>query len=652
MAAPTILFSSRVDWSEGWKETLAWLTDVQTADDDSEQRISHRSVPRRTLAFSAKAHRSREAALLASLVWANQPEPIGFPVWPDALWIAAPVSIGDTSLAVDTSLGGVANREFVADGFLALWLDPFTWEIRTVSSVTAPGTIAIDALAKDWPLGTVIVPVTVATLRGQMQGKRSSSVISQLAIEADCDVLADTAMVAAAPWSGVQFQGLDLLTTMPDGRSPQKTTVHRTMIREDSDTGVFGYLAPTTVPVPTRDFDRFLKGRATIAQFKGFLANRVGRYIAFWAPTWRQDLELAVPAAATDTTLTIKSCGYTAYVFPSAPVRAVLALIAGGPTVTPATVTAAVDNGDGTETLTLSSPAGVALPVDGMVSYLTPVRLESDSVTIAYAHSEFARASTPLAEVPHDPIDAGAPGGGVVITPAAMARFGAALPKLNTGLAAVGFRVHRLVDDLWNATSDLVSFFENSGGAWFSNHLYFKLTSAGVVTFYAYDFNIGSLQSLFAVTLTDLPAADGTTFLWGWLDYDSGSAAYRWGLTGDDGTDYGHVYTTATGRYIGAESGQTSGVLTDPLNQVFTIASGVLSEAFPVARIDAAEAVAHTFADVTVLPVKSDSTRPGLWTFDTGTLNEYAGGTPLNIVDVDDNRVVETYEAGGTVGTA
>jgi hypothetical protein len=659
--APMILFSSRGEGADHWKETLQWLTDIITNDDDSEQRITLRSKPRRVIEFSAKSHSARETALMANVIWGNQPIELGFPVWTDRLWLAANVTTGGTSLTVNTTLGGTVNREFVADGFLVLWTDPFTWEIRTIASVTPPGTIAIDALVNDWSEGALVIPMTVATLSPSLSGRRVAAPVQQLSITANCDVLLDTAMVSAATWSGTQYNGLDLLTTMPDGVNGQLVTIKRTMLKEDSDTGIFTYLAPTTTPVPTRTFQWFLNGRTAIAQFKGFLANRQGRYVAFWAPTWRQDLALALPVASTDTTITIKSCGYSEYVFPSSTARQFLALIGPDYTVTPAQVTASVDNGDGTETLKLSAVSGATLDTTtSLVSFLTAVRLASDAITIEYPTSQFASVSTPLDEVPHEAIiSAGA--GGVVLTQTAMTNFGASLIALGgigatdpagdggEGLPELGIRAHQLADDFIGAPSGLVCCFENGGGVWYSNHIFYS-QSGGTVTFWAYDYNTSGFVTLFTIATSALTSG---TYLTVWLDYVAATGIYRWGLSSDDGLTVNvGLSSTATGRY-NSSGGSSTPTYTDPHNTRVDLGVAVsgLATATQVQHFDGFEVRAQSFNTLYyVIPAATEAGRPGLWTFDTDTLAEFNGGTSLNMLN-GATVLTPTYQAGGTWGT-
>ena len=403
MSAPTILFSSRVDAAKGWKETLAALTDVQTSDNDSEMRVPLRppAQPRRTLDFVASAMNTREAALLDNLIWGNQPDPIGIPIWPDGTFLASSAAASATSLTLDTTYGGTVNREFAVGSYVALWTNPFLWEIKAISGITSPGTLAIAALVNAWAAGTIVLPLTVGTLRSALPRRRPAASIGDLSITVDCDAQFDTAMAAAATWSGTQIGGVDFWETIPDWPSPQATRFRRSMDRQDGETGPFAYYAPSYAPILTRDYRYYLANRAALAQFKGFLVNRNGRANGCVMPTWDADLSLAVAVLSTDAMLTIVSCGYSDYVFPSTTSRRTLALITGAGALTVATVTAAVDNGNGTETLTLAAAVGAAFPLGTLISFIVPARLDKDETSIEYKGQLIARVGMAFAETPN-----------------------------------------------------------------------------------------------------------------------------------------------------------------------------------------------------------------------------------------------------------
>jgi hypothetical protein len=65
-------------------------------------------------------------------------------------------------------------------------------------------------------------------------------------------------------------------------------------------------------------------------------------------------------------------------------------------------IVGAFENADGTETLTLDSSTGVALPVDVQISFLALSRQDSDSVEIDWASTDQGQANLAMREIPSE----------------------------------------------------------------------------------------------------------------------------------------------------------------------------------------------------------------------------------------------------------
>lgn len=123
---------------------------------------------------------------------------------------------------------------------------------------------------------------------------------------------------------------------------------------------------------------------------KRFLATTFDRQRTFWLPTWRRDLT----AVATGVnTLTIDVDGdadggfFTWY-----PRRADLQIVQADGTITRVTVSNAVDNGDGTATVTIGVTLS-ASPIT-MVSWLELCRFEDDAIQVRFANHIFSMQTT------------------------------------------------------------------------------------------------------------------------------------------------------------------------------------------------------------------------------------------------------------------
>jgi hypothetical protein len=113
--------------------------------------------------------------------------------------------------------------------------------------------------------------------------------------------------------------------------------------------------------------------------FKKFMSTVCGRQKSFYVPTWRADLEYA---SGTGTTLIINDTEDSAFFTWFATRKSIQVRQTNG-TITYAKIDAAVDNADGTITLTL----GTAIPAGTieMISWLDLCRFESDTITVEFS---------------------------------------------------------------------------------------------------------------------------------------------------------------------------------------------------------------------------------------------------------------------------
>lgn len=121
--------------------------------------------------------------------------------------------------------------------------------------------------------------------------------------------------------------------------------------------------------------------------WKRFMFNLKGKQRAFWLPTWRKDLTF-VEASIDDNTVTISTeddSDFTAW-WPEQ--REHIQILNTDGSVKYAKITEAIDNGDGSRTLTLE---GCVLTTDAvsMISWLELARFEGDTFTVKVGGKQF-----------------------------------------------------------------------------------------------------------------------------------------------------------------------------------------------------------------------------------------------------------------------
>jgi hypothetical protein len=116
-------------------------------------------------------------------------------------------------------------------------------------------------------------------------------------------------------------------------------------------------------------------------------------------------LVLAQDVAATDAGIKIEQMFYSRFYFPSKARRyvALIPATGGGAGKVYRHIIAAVDNGDGTETLTFDAAVGVYFPAAStMVSLLGFVRLGADDLEIEWENTELAYCNLAIQELPRE----------------------------------------------------------------------------------------------------------------------------------------------------------------------------------------------------------------------------------------------------------
>jgi hypothetical protein len=391
------LFSIAPEWGEGMSESIEYLTDVLKAYSDNEQRRALRQLPRRALRYRALTLNARDAAGMESLVWGWQNQPYGVPWWPDAQPLLSDIAAGVFVIPVDT-----ADRQFVAGGLVCVWVDEYTNEALTIVSV-APHAVTVSSPTqfawKGGP-GTRVLPVFLCRLPNSVEIQRYSSAIDQL----DVQFIGEAQQPALAPSiSPTQYRGFDVLEIAPNWEATLKRNYKRSLVTIDPKVGPIGVVDKGGTPIVNQDFPWWLDTHANVTAFRAFLLRRFGQLNPFWIPTWDQDLVLSADVGSIDLGIVVRSEFYSRFLF-SSPARRYIAFIPiDGSGNVYRQITAAIDNGDGTESLTLDSATAKNFSRGAtMVSFLTLARLASDRTEIKWNSSEHAESILTLDEVPRE----------------------------------------------------------------------------------------------------------------------------------------------------------------------------------------------------------------------------------------------------------
>lgn len=178
-------FAFKPDWSEPFRERIAWKTSVLTSYNGSEQRISLRTKPRYTASFRVVTLTPQETQELEALLAGWQTKAFGVPWWPEYTFLDADALPGSLALSMDTT----DRPSFVAGGMLILWSSPRSWEVLTLESVSASGVTLTSQTTGSWPAGTRVLPLRLGWLLDQLPLDRPTNWITASTFTFSCDAL-------------------------------------------------------------------------------------------------------------------------------------------------------------------------------------------------------------------------------------------------------------------------------------------------------------------------------------------------------------------------------------------------------------------------------------------------------------------------------
>lgn len=391
-----LVFSVRPNWADSVVETMEYLTDVQRSYGGNERRRGLRTLPRRGLKFTARAMTARESGGMESLLWGWQAQPFGVPFWPDATALNLQAAAGEFTIQVDTR-----NRLFSVGGIAIIFGDQFTYEALTIDSMDDDSLTFVSPLQFSWKAGTgsIVIPCFLGRVKDSVDVDRQNSIMDDVAIEFDGEAQQLEPTFTASP---TQFKGFDVLEVAPNWASDQTRNYQRDLTVLDPGPGPKTVVDRVGQPVVSHALNWWIDGHASIAKFRAFVQRRLGQQRPFWALTWDADLNLSAIATSGSAVLRIENVSYTRFFFPNLSRRYLALVPQGGGSIRYVQVTGSVDNGDGTESLTLSANLTADVPVNTMISFLTFCRMASDSSSIAWDSTELAEASIAIAEIPKE----------------------------------------------------------------------------------------------------------------------------------------------------------------------------------------------------------------------------------------------------------
>jgi hypothetical protein len=312
--------------------------------------------------------------------------PVTVPVWSEQVAYGV-VNGAAASLTFDTTHG-----DWRVGGQLVVWEDDLNYAVCTIAAVAASAITLTAAIGQSFT-HAVICPVrTALTMEGfnVARGKVHSDMSASFQVIDNIDLAASY----VSTWP--QYQGLDVMLDAPK----MVTEVSESVVRAADyiDNG-FGPIAVETI----RNYAGFGQTvvfhdeRPDLWKRRLWLHSLRGKQQSFWLPTFNRDLVLQATVGAASTTLSVASIGPAGTYIG----RDIMIERGNGVRYFRGITDAAAADG-GLDTLLISAALGTALtPADvNMISFISLMRLDSDSVDIQHNYDLCSVISIPVIEVP------------------------------------------------------------------------------------------------------------------------------------------------------------------------------------------------------------------------------------------------------------
>lgn len=379
------------NWAGGVLEALEWRSSVATSPKGVEQRRMLRLSPRRVVEFQVLGI-GAERSTVDLATWAAGGSDFNLPLWWDYARLTAGASASATVLMMDTTYS-----EFEAGGLAFVQgPDAETFDVVEIVSVAADRlNLVAPGTTRPWVAGTRVFPMRQARFVEQPQATRHSDKVATY----QCSFLIAEKNVYQAVAPTETYLGYRVYREAPNETGTLTVQWSRMLEQTDNGTAIPYRVDTARYGIAQQQHEFFINGRAEHRDFRRLLYWLRGRVRPVWVPTFSIDMRLLSAASSGATTLTIEKVGVAAYVnfgvdpdHPeyAYPGRRHIMLQMRDESAVFALLTNAVDNGDGTETITLSAPLGVAVSPAAIkrISFIALMRLNQDRVEINHASDQ------------------------------------------------------------------------------------------------------------------------------------------------------------------------------------------------------------------------------------------------------------------------
>lgn len=369
-------------------ETLVFATDLMRAKDGTEQAFSLRLAPfsnlQYTFRFSAELD-SKRTQLEALLVGGNPVLPYGIQLWWEAEKISSAAAASALTVNIDTSLMQINEDE--------------TFMFVTPSRVNVFGVVesfTSSSVTFEQPIGTILPPDTygmpiryghlTADPNIATSQKNLSDIAVSLRTESDVDISNVDANYFDFHPSESPSRPIFTARCMRGGRL--RGSIRRETQELDSVTGRLFVTGTEPMGEWSSNATVWCNSKQDIRSWREFLHAMRGSWGTFYVPTFQNDLPLDEDITLATNTFVVPYMGIALHLGLQSPYRDLRVRLEDG-SVEYKRITLAVDNQNGTETITVDTVfggAGTSSVANTMISWMHLCRIEGDTARFLHTY--------------------------------------------------------------------------------------------------------------------------------------------------------------------------------------------------------------------------------------------------------------------------
>jgi len=357
------------------REHLLFSTTVLEATDGSEQRIANRKTPRSMFEFTIKSDRRR----MEMLLFDRQNKVLATPAWHEPSFVASPVSIGDSTVTVDST----DYASFHVGGYAIVFQDEGVYDALEIQSMTSTTLTFTSTTAFAYANNTQVMPLMLAYVQSAVAAQKNllntQTFNLRLTVPAIDEDIADAS--AFGTRGGLTF--LDEPNMVESGALSEVLEQKRLVI--DNTTGLYGFFSQWQ-----QNKRRSVKGfktntRQELWELRQLFHYLKGQQVAFYIPTFSKDIVPNQKLLNAGTGITMDFIGYTVNADGRAPKDEIRVWLKDG-TLLERTITGYAELSQAEEQLSVDSPWPYDIEVDDIerIEFIEKVRLNVDDITITH----------------------------------------------------------------------------------------------------------------------------------------------------------------------------------------------------------------------------------------------------------------------------